>query len=90
MNGEALVEEISRRREANERDWKSYYLSKAGQGDYFDILEWPLEVIQDRFEEDDWQHLVHDYELEEAVEQGIGYDAAMSEVLDLLRKESDA
>lgn len=76
-----LALKIEAARIRNEIDWKSYYLAKSGYGAYDEISQWPLDEIRGKFEGDDWTHMVHDYELEEAVEQGIGYNNAMLEVL---------
>lgn len=86
MDRLALISYICTAREKNNREWMAYYLSKAGQGEYEELLQLGIGEITDRFEADDWTNYQHDYELEEAVEQGIGYDIAMAEILQLLEK----
>lgn len=87
MDRLTLISYICTAREKNTREWMSYYLSKAGGGAYEELLQLSIGEITERFDADDWENYHHDYELEEAVEQGIGYDIAMAEILGILEKE---
>lgn len=68
--------------ERTERDWKAFYLSEAaGAGTYDDVSAWDLERIREAFRADDFEHYDQGSEVGEAVEQGIGYENAMADVL---------